>query len=189
MAIAIHFASSNLLYLYLMKNFSKVYNDYHSRLLRFACDYVLCKEDAENLLHDMFLDLWNKREVLNDVKNLNAYLFCLVRNRCLDYVKHKMYERQYAERTMDDYRLGIGALESISSDSNLMTAELIGVIKSAIAALPERCRQIFLMSRVEELRHKEIAEKLGIAENTVSVQIGIALNRVRTTINLYIKDR
>lgn len=164
-----------------MKDFSEIYIEYYPRLFRFACDFVSCKEDAENLLHDAFLDLWKINDYIPSIKSVNAYMFRLVRNRCIDYLKHQMCERAYLEDAAVECRAKVLTLEGMG-DEELIAKELSVIIRETVDNLPTRCREIFIMSRIEGLRHSEIAERLGLSENTVAVQIGIALRRIRAVI-------
>lgn len=75
-------------------SFSELYLIYYPKLVRFAKEFVMSEEDAENITQDVFTDLWEKRESMNHIENMNAYLFRLVRNKCLDYLKHKVFEQK-----------------------------------------------------------------------------------------------
>lgn len=99
---------------------------------------------------------------------MNAYLFRLVRNRCLDYLRHKVFEQRYMES------LQLSCEEDAVEDHD---TEIL--IRAAINSLPKRCRDIFLLSRVEGLKYREISEHLGISVNTVECQMGIALKKLR----------
>lgn len=168
-----------------MKDFSEIYIEYYPRLLRFACDFVSCREDAENLLHDAFLDLWKINDHISSINHINAYMFRLVRNRCIDYLKHQMCEKAYIAEVAVDCREKMLTLEGLG-DEHLIAKELTGIIRETVANLPPRCREIFLMSRLDGLRHNEIANRLGLSENTVAVQMGIALRRIRAVIAPYV---
>ena len=78
-------------------SFSELYLMYYPKLVRFAKEFVVLEEDAENITQDVFTDLWERRDAIDHIENVNAYLFRLVRNRCLDYLKHKVFEQKYAE--------------------------------------------------------------------------------------------
>ena len=167
-----------------MKDFSEIYIEYYPKLLRFACDFVSSREDAENLLHDAFIDLWKINEHISEINNINAYMFRLVRNRCIDYLKHRVYERSYEAEAMVEHRSRMEVLESMG-DEELIAGELGEIIRRAVDGLPPRCREIFLLSRIENLTYAEIAEHLGLSENTVGVQISIALRRLRAVTDRY----
>ena len=167
-----------------MRYFSEIYKEYYPKLLRFACDFIPCKEDAENLLQDAFMELWKNNDRIHEIKNINAYMFRFVRNRCLDYLKHKEHERAYEEAVTVERKAALDTLDMMG-DTDLMAGELTMVLKQAIGNLPPRCREIFLLSREEGLRYSEIAERLSLSENTVSVQLGIALRRLRAVVETY----
>ncbi len=169
-----------------MENFSEIYVRSHSKLVRFASDFLPYSEDAENIVQDTFVELLKNQERLNEINNINAYLFRLVRNRCLDFLKHMVHEKAYESHVTMEYKAKEGVLEMMS-DTALLIDELQGIIRAEIENLPNRCREIFMMSRIEGMSHAQIAEKLNLSENTVSVQLGIALRRIRTKTDVYMK--
>lgn len=159
---------------------------YHSKLVRFAGDFLPSREDAENLVHDCFIELWKLNDRINEIKNINAYMFRLVRNRCLDFIKHMVHEKAYEAHAITEYRTQEGVLEMMS-DTDLLAGELMDIVRREVENLPTRCRQIFIMSRVDGLSHNEIAQALGLSINTVSVQLGIALKRLRAVTDRYVE--
>ena len=78
---------------------------YYPKLVRFAKEFVVLEEDAENITQDVFTDLWERRDAIDHIENVNAYLFRLVRNRCLDYLKHKVFEQKYAENVQASFEI------------------------------------------------------------------------------------
>ncbi|NDV67975.1 RNA polymerase sigma-70 factor [Dysgonomonas sp. 25] len=171
------------------RDFSNLYLTYYSKLLRFAEEYVLSTEDAENIVQDIFLKLWEKQELLPLVENINAYLFKLIRNRCLDYLKHQLSVEKYTKNTQDAFRLELSLkLHSLDQfDEDIFANENIDkVIMDAINELPDRCREIFMLSKIEGLKYKEISARLGISVNTVENQIGIALKKLRLKLKHYL---
>lgn len=164
-------------------SFSELYLTYYPKLVRFAKEFVKLEEDAENITQDVFTDLWEKRDNLDRIENMNAYLFRLVRNRCLDYLKHKIFEQRYVENMQAHFTIELNLkLQSldrfdVSDISEGNDTEIL--VRAAIDSLPKRCRDIFLLSRVEGLKYREISERLGISVNTVECQMGIALKKLR----------
>jgi RNA polymerase sigma-70 factor (ECF subfamily) len=162
-------------------NFDTVYVTYYPRMIRFAKEYVLQKEDAENIVQDIFVMLWEKRDVLDIKVGLGPYLFTLVRNKCLDFLRHEKIGKEFAE----EYEAKRIALEqfnySFSSDEDMEK-----ILAAAIHSLPERCREIFIKSRIEGKKYKEIAEKLKISINTVENQMSIALKKLRFILKDYL---
>ena len=134
---------------------------------------MIQEEDAENISQYVFIILWENRDFIEHIDNMNAYLFRLVRNKCLDYLKHKVFEQRYVESVQTSYEVDVVE----DNDTEIL-------IRAAINSLPKRCRDIFLLSRVEGLKYKEISEQLGISVNTVECQMGIALKKLRIKLDM-----
>lgn len=169
-------------------SFSDLYLIYYPKLVRFAKEYVVLEEDAENITQDVFTDLWEKRELMNRIENMNAYLFRLVRNKCLDYLKHKVFEQRYAEKMQASFEiemnLKLQSLDRFDVSELSERNEMEKRIREAINSLPKKCRDIFLLSRMEGLKYREISERLGISVNTVECQMGIALKKLRVKLKM-----
>ena len=171
------------------ENFDSIYINNFSWLFLFAKEYVLFDEEAENIVQDIFLMLWEKREALRVDVSLTAYLFTLVKNKCIDFLRHQMVEQMYSENVKHEYNeelnVKLFALESF--DHNFSSEEDIEtLLRNAIDKLPERCRLIFIKSRIEGKKYKEIAEELNLSVNTVEGQISIALKKLREELKDYL---
>ena len=171
------------------ENFDSIYINNFSRLFLFAKEYVLFDEEAENIVQDIFLMLWEKREALRVDVSLTAYLFTLVKNKCIDFLRHQMVEQMYSENVKHEYNeelnVKLFALESF--DHNFSSEEDIEtLLRNAIDKLPERCRLIFIKSHIEGKKYKEIAEELNLSVNTVEGQISIALKKLREELKDYL---
>ena len=171
------------------ENFDSIYINNFSRLFLFAKEYVLFDEEAENIVQDIFLMLWEKRDALRVDVSLTAYLFTLVKNKCIDFLRHRMVEQMYSENIQHEYNeelnVKLFALESF--DHNFSSEEDIEILlRNAIDKLPERCRLIFIKSRIEGKKYKEIAEELNLSVNTVEGQISIALKKLREELKDYL---
>jgi RNA polymerase sigma-70 factor (ECF subfamily) len=167
----------------------KVYVAYFSKLVRFSQTYVVSRYDAENIVQDTFLYLWEHKTTLAALGNINAYLFAMVKNRCIDFLRNQLKEtgREVALSDIQEKELELKLYSLQEFDECALSgAETETVIRNAIDALPERCREIFVLSRLESLHHKEIAERLAITTNTVERQIQIALNKLRIALKDYV---
>lgn len=168
--------------------FSELYVTYFPKLTRFAKEFVMSEEDAENITQDIFADVWERWDSMIHVENMNAYLFRLVKNRCLDYLKHKIFEQKYAEKIQSSFEiemnLKLQSLDRFDASAISEEKEMERLVHAAINSLPGRCKEIFLLSRRENLKYKEIAERLGISVNTVECQMGIALKKLRAKLNV-----
>ena len=169
-------------------SFSELYLIYYPKLVRFAKEFVMSEEDAENITQDVFADLWEKRESMYHIENINAYLFRLVRNRCLDYLKHKVFEQKYVENVQASFEVELNlkmqSLDRFDVLDIYEGNEMEKLVREAINSLPKKCRAIFLLSRMEGLKYREISERLGISVNTVDCQMGIALKKLRVMLNM-----
>lgn len=156
--------------------FNKVFDLYYSPLCFFS-DKILHDFDlSRSVVQQVFVDLWIKRHQLHIV-SLKSYLYQSVRNASLDVLKRKRAESKY-----------LSTLEKEESGtlSDLMEeAELADRINRAIQNLPERCREVFVLCRFEELKYAEIADRLHISVKTVEMQISIALKKMRKELSDY----
>jgi RNA polymerase sigma-70 factor (ECF subfamily) len=156
--------------------FEELFNLHYPSLKQIALRYVLSSQEAEDIVHNVFLNLWEKRERLNVHESLTAYLQASVRNASLNCLKHEKIRDNYSAslliRLSEDDTAG-------NPSEQMIGQEQIDEIKEAIGQLPDKCRQIFRMSRFEEMKNQEIAESLGISLRTVENQLYRALKTLR----------
>lgn len=162
--------------------FEDIYLSYFSKMKYFALEYVIREEDAENIVQDVFTELWEKKEMLSMHINLVAYLFTTVKNRCLNHLRHKTIVQETATLIQEEYlitlRMNLNSLEAF--DQNLFSDQDIEkLITRALDTLSSKCREIFVMSKIEGKKQKQIAAELNISINTVETQIGIAYKKLR----------
>lgn len=167
-------------------DFTNIYMTYYPHLVRFASVFVGYEEDAENIIQDLFLGLWERKESLTGVENINAYMYKLAKNKCLDHLKHKLVKDKFIANTQSLYEqevtLKLHSLESF--DVELSSEEKVEkIVSNAVNALPPKCREIFLLSKHEGLKYKEISEKLNISVNTVETQMCIAFKKLRVSVS------
>ena len=142
------------------EDFTKAYVRYYPKLVRFSQTYVSSRQDAENIVQDVFLHLWEHWDTIDSLINMNAFLFMSVKNKCIDYLRKQTQSKQKEHPLSDlqekELQLKLYSLQ-VLDENNLSREEIEAVITDAINSLPERCREIFILSRLEGLRHKEIA--------------------------------
>lgn len=169
--------------------YSKVYSIYFPKLVRFSQTYLLSREDAENVVQDIFLYLWENRDRIPMLGNLNAYLFTVVRNRCIDFIRKQTTagekRQSLTELEEKELQFKLYSLQKFD-ENNFSVSDIESLISQAVDLLPARCREIFILSRMEGLRHKEIAERLDISVNTIESQIAIALKKLKVALKDYI---
>ena len=162
------------------EDYSKIYAIYFPKLVRFSQTYLHTQEDAENLVQDIFLYLWENREQIPLLGNMNAYLFTVVKNRCIDFLRRQAKN--------DEKKRSLSELEEKELQFKLYSfsvADIEHLISQAVDSLPARCKEIFILSRIEGLRHKEISERLNISVNTIESQIAIALKKLKVALKDY----
>ncbi|MDR0750020.1 MAG: RNA polymerase sigma-70 factor [Tannerellaceae bacterium] len=169
--------------------FEEIYLAYFSKMKHFAKVYVLSEEEAENIVQDIFTELWEKRDVRLEYTNLAAYLFVSTKNKCLNYLRHQAMRQESADKIQEEYRLtlqtGINSLEVLDLDFLSDPNNVKEKLNAALDLLPERCRQIFVMSKIKNKKQKEIAEELQISIHTVETQMGIAYLHLRKELKRY----
>jgi len=162
--------------------FENIYVAHYSRMKRFAQEYVIREEDAENIVQDVFLDLWEQNLLLLSHTNLFAYLFTAVKNRCIDFLRHKTIVQKTTDKLQDDYmkalQIKFQSLEAF--DEQLFSEpDIETVIQNAIESLPQKCREIFILNKIEGKKQKIIAQELNISINTVESQMAIAYKKLK----------
>ena len=172
----------NIEYLVTQQLFSKLYVAYYARLVRFASLYVGSEGDAENIVQDFFLYLWERKEILQELQQPDAYLFSAIKHRCLNFLRSQLSlidRRQPLSDILEqEFQLKLYSIQLLD-DSQMSIDEVEKHIHRAINSLPERCREIFIMSKLKGMKYREVAESLGISQNTVEGQMAIALKKLR----------
>ncbi len=152
---------------------------------RFAHEYVVSEADAENILQDVFMSLWEKRDLILIHENPVAFLYTAIRNRCIDFLRRKMLEQDISNYIQEEYALTIKMnLDSLTAiDEHLFYKDDIECkVNQAINSLPAKCREIFMMNKIEGKKQKQIAEELNITINTVETQMGIAYKKLKDSL-------
>lgn len=154
--------------------FEQLFKAHFKALHSYASIMLYHDSHAEEIVQNMFVRLWEKRDLLDVQTSIKAYLYKCVYNDCLNYIKHKKIKTKYQDHaafTMND--------QVENTSDRLVLGELQDRLQEAMNELPEQCRTIFQMSRFEELKYREIAEELGLSIKTVENQMGKALRILR----------
>jgi RNA polymerase sigma-70 factor (family 1) len=158
------------------KAFECLFKLYYPRLTLFANRFLNDVAVSEEIVSDVFVVLWEHGHEITFNGTVSGYLFKSVQNRCLNYLKHQKIENLYV-----NYLERKQLLEEVvfAAESRYLEKEMVQQINIALESLPEKCRQIFMMSRFEHLKYKDIANKLSLSPKTVERQISIALDKLR----------
>ncbi len=169
--------------------FEKFYINWYSRAKNFCIQYVGEKEDAENIIQGVFTDMYEKWDQLSGEDKLPAYLFSAIKNSSLNFLRQRLQQEkakaQIQRDVMFDLRVNYDALQELNT--NFPNEEDINrMLYQAINALPERCRKIFTMRKIDGMSQKEVAQALGISVNTIEVQMQIAYRKLREQLKNYV---
>ena len=157
-----------------MEQMEDIYHKYYDLLVNVAYQILKSREDSRGIVQEVFVNVWDKREELELTSVLKAYLIRSTRNRSINAVKARYNSHSELDAV---YNVGIDADQDNIELEKTVTLE--DRINSAIATLPEKCQEIFMMSRMDGLSYKEIAQVLEISPKTVENQISIALKKLR----------
>lgn len=154
--------------------FEKVYRQYFIRLFRFCFSIVHQKEAAEEIVNDVFLYLWKRREQSGDIRNLEAYLYIATKNLSLNYLRdnHFLHVVDISEQIGQYIKL------EVTPGSMMESAETIRQLQTAIDELPPRCKLIFKLIKEDGLKYKDVATLLNISVKTVEAQLAIAMKKI-----------
>lgn len=162
--------------------FEEVYLSFYSRMKRFVQQYVIREEDAENIVQDIFFELWEKQLEFTSFVNLNGFLFMMLKNRCIDFLRRRTLEQHAVDEIQSEYirtlKLKFESLDALDNKF-LNETDIDTIIQNAIENLPERCREIFVMNKIEGKKQKLIAQELNISVNTVESQMAIAYKKLK----------
>jgi len=154
--------------------FEQMFKTHFKRLHAYAFTILRDEIQAEEMVQQVFFKLWERNDNLSLTGSISSYLYRAVHNESLNYIKH--------QKVRSNHQLNVAYSmknEVEHPAKKIMASELEKKIHSALNELPEQCRTIFQMSRFDELKYREIADKLGISIKTVESQMSKALRLLR----------
>lgn len=149
--------------------FKILFDTYYTRLCAYALNYVGEKYATEEIVENVFLKLWHKRKKLNKVTYLKSYLYTMVRNEAIDFLKK---EKGHISLNIDKH-------DAAREEHLILTEETHTLLFQALEKLPKKCREVFELSCIEGVKYKDIAEDLEISINTVKSQRARAIKLLR----------
>ncbi|HYG18000.1 MAG TPA: RNA polymerase sigma-70 factor [Ohtaekwangia sp.] len=161
--------------------FEMLFKTYYQPLCHYAYTFVRDRDNAEEIVQSAFLSVWEKRETLEIRTAVKPYLYAMVRNACLNVLKHEKIRQLHVA---GELAVAERSVESVSN--TVMASELETRIFQAMETLPEQCRLVFKLSRFEELKYAEIATQLGLSIKTVENHMGKALKIMRDQLKDYL---
>lgn len=155
--------------------FRKIFDLLFTNLTQFAFSLVKSKDIATELVDEIFIRLWNKRENILSIENIRIYLYKATKNSSLNYLSRQANRNLY--EPFDD--INIQLKEEQNPESLMINNEMLNKIRQAVEALPPRCKIIFKLIREDGLKYKEVAEVLNISVKTVDAQMVIAVSQIK----------
>lgn len=159
--------------------YEALFKQYYKPLTGYARTIIKNEEEAEDIVQQLFVSVWEKRKDLEIHTSFKAMMYKSVYNNCLNKLKHESVKRSYSAEVLK-------TTSSINSHEQIQYKELQNKITNSIDALPEQCAKIFKMSRFEYLTYQEIADRLNLSVKTVENQMGKALKVLRENMKEYL---
>ncbi len=150
--------------------FNQIYDLYWQRLFLYVAKAIQDKEAAEDIVQEIFVSLWIRREEIADQRTLSGYLFTAARFKGISYIQDRLKKGRHQESLINHFTSRHDTLNEA-----IEARDLHAIINHQIENLPPKMRDVFVLSRYEQLSHKEISEKLQISDKTVKKQINNAL--------------
>jgi RNA polymerase sigma-70 factor (ECF subfamily) len=157
--------------------YRQLFDQYYQRLVVFAYKYLKDLEPARDIVQEFYLNLYESRQSISIQTSLKSYLYSAVRNRCLNQVKHERVKEKHRNMSRSEASFSDPGFEAMMD-----AVELEAKIYEIVSTLPEKCRQIYIMSRVEGKRNREIADGLNLSIRTVETQISKALRSLKDSL-------
>lgn len=161
-------------------SFEALFSRYARGLVVYAREFLPSGEEAEDMVHDVFVSLWDKMDSLS-VDTAKAYLFRATRNRCLDYLSHLKVKSRYQESILKEKDLS-----GVQDIDLYVETELKSYIESAIDCLPPQRKKIFRMNKMEGMPAHEIAVELNLSQRTVEKHIELAMKAMKSALLQYL---
>ncbi|HCX23000.1 MAG: hypothetical protein CMB80_05195 [Flammeovirgaceae bacterium] len=153
------------------RSFQLIFDEMYQRLCAYSSRYLYDDQEVEDLVQDSFITLWNKRGDFDHINAIKSFLYTSVRNKCLNVLKHQTVIKEHESRLIYE-------LENSDSEQAIVAEEYYGRLYSEIKELPEGSQKIMILA-LRGLKNREIAEELGISENTVKTQKKIAYAKLK----------
>ena len=160
--------------------YKMLYQQYAPRLLAFSKKYLQSTEDAEEIVQEVFIRIWEKRDNVDENQSFSSYIFQAAKNRIFNGFRKMVNAQAYL-----DFVLYSNPTSINHTEQEVEYREVEAKAKEAVAGMPPKRREIFLLSREQGLKNREIAEKLNISIKTVENQMGQALKYLKNELKEY----
>ena len=160
--------------------YKKLFFHFFQPLKSFSYSITKSKETAEEVVSDIYIEIWARRKQLLEIEDLKMYLYISVRNASLRRLKQT---QKTSILSLDDLEVEFASNDP-DAENNIITNELAQKIERAIESLPQQCKIIFKLAKQDKLKYKEIAQLLNISVKTIDNQLSTALKKIASVLNL-----
>lgn len=160
--------------------FDSLYKKYCNKVYNFGFSILKSTEESENLMQDVFLNLWENRHKVEKDTSIKSYIFTITYNSAISIIRKKTRESKFIE-----YLMSLQEITEEPASVQLEYAELTNKLNDVINALPQRQKEVYLLHRVDCMKYSEIAERLNISVNTVENHMSRALKTIREKLGQY----
>ena len=167
------------------KKFRQLIELTSDELLWFAIGFLKNKEISEEIVSDVYVNIWNKRTQLESIINLKSYLFICVRNGCLSHLRKAKNEKIVSIDSVNEFSF----MPVEGPEDSLIEKEIIEQIYAAIETLPCKCKLVFTLAKINGLKYREIAEVMDITEKTVNNHLVLAVKKITELLNVNKKQK
>lgn len=166
--------------------FEKIFKSNHGQIVGFCNQFITDWDKSQSLAQEAFINLWLNRGKIETLNGIKAFLFTYAKSSCLNYIRHRKIISKYEDSQLQakEDQLNREVLESFDFNS-LEFIELEELIMRSINELPDQCRRVFMMSRFEGKKNKEIADDLDISVKSVEANITRALKTLKSELSEY----
>ncbi len=161
------------------ERFQSIYQQYYTKLCFYATSILADDEESEEIVQNVIYKLWEQREKFNEIENLQSYLYRSVKNLCINIINRQKIEDKYkSEAWIELKNIELHAIEPLENNQ-----EQEKKLYEAIEQLPERCKEVLLLSKFQGMKNKEIAEHLDVSVKAIEASITRAFTLLRKMMN------
>ena len=169
------------------KAYAYFFNLYYNQIVGFCTEFIHDRDKAKSIAQEAFLKLWINKEKVQKINGIKAFLYTSAKSDCLNLFRHKKVVNRYLDSSLRkrEESLNMEVLNAMRFDT-VMFSELEELIKVSIDELPDKCRQVFIMRRMDYKKNKEIAEELNISVKAVEANMTRALKYLKKRLSDYL---
>ena len=167
--------------------FEHIFKNNYNYIVGFCSSFICDNDKAKSLAQEAFINLWINKGKINNFNGIKSFLYTYAKSECLNYIRHKKVISKYEDEYLQfkENKLNIEVLESFDFHS-LEFIDLQELIQKSVKGLPEKCRIVFIMSRFDGKKNKEIADELNISIKAVEANISRALRFLKLKLTEYL---